>query len=64
MKYRKIILLEDNGPDIRNIKNISELAKKIGVDRPWLSKVLKGTNIASYKLYLKIKSVSPQGESK
>jgi transcriptional regulator with XRE-family HTH domain len=57
MKYRKTIILEDNGIDIRNIKNISELAKKIGVDRPWLSKILKGTEIASEELYLRLKQI-------
>ena len=45
MKYRKTQILEDNGIDIRSINNISEFAKKCGIDRGLLSKILSGKEI-------------------
>jgi len=56
MKYRKTTIMEDNGQDIRSIKNKTKLARKVGVDRAYISRILNGKEIASEKAYLKIKA--------
>lgn len=56
MKYRKITILYDNGIDVRNaMKNINATARKAGIDRGWLSKILHDKVVASENAYLKIK---------
>lgn len=57
MKYRKVTIFYDNGRDLRNIKNINEVARKSGVDRGWLSKALRDKTILSEAAYLKVKKV-------
>ena len=55
MKYRQVRILQDNGIDIRSIKNQNALARKLGMDKSWLSRVLREKVVASENTYLRIK---------
>lgn len=55
MKYRQVRILQDNGADIRSIKNNNAFAKKVGIDRGELSKALREKIVISERLYCKIK---------
>ena len=60
MKYRKIEIKEDNGQDIRLVgKSISmtQLAKRLGIDRSYISRVMNNKIITNEKFYIKLKWV-------
>jgi len=47
--------MQDNGSDIRSIKNNNVFAKEVGIDRGELSKALREKIVISERLYYKIK---------
>lgn len=60
MKYYKKIIYEDNGHDIKSIGvtiSLTQFAKKLKVDRSYISRVLSGKVIPSEDFYIKIKSI-------
>jgi len=59
MKYKRITVeyFQDNGIDIRSLAmvNLTELSRKIGIDRALLSKARANKYTLSEEQYLKIK---------